>query len=115
MLKTNKNYEYLDLLALFTTLYLKAYNEKLIRLSKVKLAHSAGAQSKIMPPNPLQDFLIQRSIKNWSRSDHSDILSALFRDLTDPDILCCEGSLASRNIETSAAKRQSQAAKKMNH
>ena len=107
MLQTSKKYGYLDLLGLFTALYLKAEAEKQMRSSQVRVALSATARTKNMAANPYQDFLNQEDIKKFTNPDHRWYLSALSQTLTDSDVLCNQGSLASRNIETCKSKKQS--------
>jgi hypothetical protein len=104
MLKTNKKYEYLDLLGLFTALYLKAEAETQMRRSPVGVAPRAPAGIRNMPANPYRDFLNQRDIIKCIKPDHRWHLSRLSQALTDSNVLCNQGSLASRNIETSASR-----------
>jgi hypothetical protein len=105
MLKTNKKYEYLDLLGLFSALYLKAEAETQMRRSPVGVAPMAAARSRNIPANPYQDFLNQSDIMKCTKPDHRWHLSRLSQAVTDSNVLCNQGSLASRNIETSASRK----------
>jgi hypothetical protein len=107
MVQTSKKYKYLDLLGLFTALYLKAEAEKQMRRSQVRLDPSATVGTKNMGANPYQDFLNQGDIKKYTSSGHRWYLYALSQSLTDSDVLCNLGSLASRNIETYKSKKKS--------
>jgi hypothetical protein len=108
--KNNKKYEYLDLLALFTALYLKAEAENITRRSKVRLLSSLRSKLKTSPPNPWKDFLRLPDIKIFTRSDLRGYLLALSETLTDAKVLCNGGKPASRHIELGEAKSRVQAA-----
>jgi hypothetical protein len=114
MIETNKKYEYLDLIGLFTALYLKAEAETQMRRSSLWVAPKAAAETRNMPANPYQDFLNQRDIINCTKPDHRWHLSRLSQALTDSNVLCNQGTLASRNIETSASRKLTIDAQKIN-
>jgi hypothetical protein len=94
--KTSDKYRYLELLALFTAIYLQAEADKKTKGQRYKYqalpAHRTGC-------NPYIDFLENPDIKNFTKPDKRGYLLALSLTLCDSKILCGLPGMASRDIQ----------------
>jgi hypothetical protein len=88
----------LELLALFTALYLQAETEKKMK-QEGKFHNPVAANFHSSKQNPYLDFLENPEIKKHAKSEHICYLLALSVTLCDPNVLSFGCSMASRDIK----------------
>jgi hypothetical protein len=98
--KANENYQYLELVALFTALYLQADADKQTQGQRYKYQDMKVQHTS----NPYADLLEQPDIKCFSKSGPSKCLLALSKTLCDPVILSNSKSMGSRHIKLTGEK-----------
>jgi hypothetical protein len=98
--KANENYQYLELVALFTALYLQAEADKQTQGQRYKYQDMRVRHTS----NPYADFLEQPDIKYYTKSRPSECLLTLSKTLCDPIVLSRIPSMGSRHIKLPGEK-----------
>jgi len=110
MQRKNTQYQYYDILALFTALYLQAEADKKTKFSK-HIMPGVSAETQTNRLNPYLDFLNQPDIQTYTKSKDRGYLLFLAHTLGDTEFITHDCSMATRNIEISPAVRRNGAEK----
>jgi hypothetical protein len=100
--ETSDKYRYLELLALFTAIYLQAEADK---KTKGKRYEYQAMPAQRTGCNPYKDFLDNTDIKNFTKPEKRGYLLALSMTLCDSKILCGLPGMASRDIQIPSYSR----------
>ena len=99
--KANENYQYIEILALFTALYLQAEADKQTQGQRYNYQDLRAQHTS----NPYEDFLKQPDIKLYTKSRPSECLLALSKTLCDPVVLYRIPNMGSRHIKLPGEKK----------
>jgi hypothetical protein len=99
--QANENYQYLEILALFTALYLQAEADKETQGERYKYQDMRVEHTS----NPYEDFLEQPDIRLYTKSKPSECLLALSKTLCDPVVLSRIPNMGSRHIRLPGEKK----------